>query len=270
MKKRLGAVLGVAALCLASAAAAETIVIPGSGSSQSMLRELATAFEKKNPGVQIEIPDSIGTGGGMKAAGEGKAVIARVGRKPNDKEAAYGLSFLAFARQPVVFATHPSVKLKGITRAQSRDLFTGKIASWKEVGGPDLKVRVISRPTSETNFKLLQQTIPEWKDLVVTERSKSAATDQEMVQFIAEYEGAIGFNVVSEVLEKGLSPCPSMVSPPATKPIRCAWTPGSSSSPGRSPAPSRPSWTSSSARRGRESCGRTTPSRQSGRSKERH
>ena len=206
MKKRLGAVLGVAALCLASAAAAETIVIPGSGSSQSMLRELATAFEKKNPGVRIEIPESIGTGGGMKAAGEGKAVIARVGRKPNDKEAAYGLSFLAFARQPVVFATHPSVKLKGITRAQSRDLFTGKIASWKEVGGPDLKVRVISRPTSETNFKLLQQTIPEWKDLVVTERSKSAATDQEMVQFIAEYEGAIGFNVVSEVLEKRLSP----------------------------------------------------------------
>lgn len=206
MKIRLGAVLAVAVLCLASTAVAETIVIPGSGSSQSMLRDLAAAFQKSSPGVKIEIPDSIGTGGGMKAAGEGQAVIARVGRKPNEKEAAYGLTFLAFARQPVVFATHPSVKLKGITRAQSRDLFTGKIASWKEVGGPDLKVRVIARPTSETNFKLLQQTIPEWKDLVVTERSKSAATDQEMVQFIGEYEGAIGFNVVSEVLEKGLSP----------------------------------------------------------------
>jgi len=206
MKNRLAAVLGAAALCLASAAAAETIVIPGSGSSQSMLRELAAAFEKQSPGVKIDIPDSIGTGGGMKAAGEGKAPIARVGRRPNEKEAPYGLNFLAFARQPVVFATHPAVKLKGITRAQSRDLFTGKIASWKEVGGPDLKVRIISRPTSETNFQLLQRSIPEWKDLVVTERSKSAATDQEMIQFIAEYEGAIGFNVISEVLEKGLTP----------------------------------------------------------------
>lgn len=206
MKRMLGAVLGFAVLCGASAVTAETIGIPGSGSSQSLLRDLAAAFEKTTPGVKIDIPDSVGTGGGMKAAGEGKAVIARVGRKPNDKEAAYGLVFLPFARQPVVFATHPSVKIKGLTRAQSRDLFSGKIVSWQDVGGPDLKVRIISRPTSETNFKLLQQSIPEWKDLVVTERSKSAATDQEMVQFIAEHEGAIGFNVISEVLEKGLSP----------------------------------------------------------------
>lgn len=205
MKKELVAVLGVATLFLASAASAETIVIPGSGSSQAMLRELGAAFEKANPGVKIDIPDSSGTGGGMKAAGEGKAAIARVGRKPNEKEAPYGLSYLLFARQPVVFATHPSVKIKGITRAQSRDLFAGKITTWREVGGPDLKVRIISRPPSETNFKILQQIIPEWKDLVVTERSKSAATDQEMVQFIAEYEGAIGFNVISEVLEKGLT-----------------------------------------------------------------
>lgn len=206
MRKSLGTVLGIAVFCFATAATAETIVIPGSGSSQSLLRELAAAFEKANPGVKIEIPESVGTGGGMKAAGEGKVVIARVGRKPNDKEAVYGLNYLPFARQPVVFATHPSVKLKGITRAQSRNLFTGQIASWKELGGPDLKVRIISRPTSETNFKLLQQSIPEWKDLVVTERSKAAATDQEMVQFISEYEGAIGFNVISEVLEKGLAP----------------------------------------------------------------
>lgn len=206
MNKTLVAVLALATLGLASSARAETIAIPGSGSSQGLLREMATAFAKTNPGVTIEIPDSVGTGGGMKAAGEGKAPIARVGRKPNDKEAVFGLEFLLFARQPVVLAAHPGVKVKGLTRAQSRDLFAGKITSWKDVGGPDVKVRVIARPPSETNLKILQAALAEWKDLAITEKSKSAATDQEMVQFIGEIEGAIGFNVISEILERGLTP----------------------------------------------------------------
>jgi len=187
-------------------AAAETLVIPGSGSMQAMLREHAAAFNKANPGTVVEIPDSIGTGGGMKAAGEGTARIARAGRKPGAKEAAYGLEYQVFAKQPVVFATHPGVKIKSLTRTQSRDLFTGKIANWKTLGGADLPVVVIGRDPGETNFQLIRATFEEWKDLALGPAAVIAKTDQEMNQFIATREGAVGFNVISEVLEKGQTP----------------------------------------------------------------
>lgn len=187
-------------------AAAESLVIPGSGSMQSLLRNVATAFNQANPGTVVEIPDSIGTGGGMKAAGEGSARIARVGRKPGAKEAAYGLQYQVFAKQPVVFATHPGVKIKSLSRAQSRDLFSGKISNWKTLGGPDLPVVVVGRDPGETNFELIRATFEEWKDLTMAPAAVIAKSDQEMIRLIATREGAVGFNVISEILEQGLTP----------------------------------------------------------------
>lgn len=186
--------------------AAETLVIPGSGSMQSLLRDLAGAFNSANPGTVVEIPDSIGTGGGMKAAGGGTARIARVGRRPGAKEAAFGLEYQVFALQPVVFATHPGVKIKTLTRAHSRDLFTGKITNWKSLGGPDLPVVVIGRDPDETNFQLIRATFEEWKDLAFGPAAVIAKSDQEMIKLIATREGAVGFNVISEVLQDGLTP----------------------------------------------------------------
>jgi len=200
------AALAALVLSPGRSAAAETVVIPGSGSMQSLLRDMAAAFNRSTPGIVVEIPDSIGTGGGMKAAGEGKAGIARVGRKPGAKESAYGLEYLVFAKQPVVFTVHPGVRIKALTRAQTRDLFSGKISNWKAVGGPDLPVVVVGRDPGETNFELIRSTFEEWKGLAMGSAAVIAKTDQEMVQLIASREGAVGFNVISEVLEKGLVP----------------------------------------------------------------
>jgi phosphate transport system substrate-binding protein len=186
--------------------AAETLVIPGSGSMQSLVRDLAAAFNAANRNVVVEVPDSIGTGGGFKAVGEGTATIARVGRRPGEKEAAYGLEFQVFALQPVVFAAHPGVGVKTLTKSQSRDLFAGKIANWKELGGADLPVVVIGREPGETNYQLIRKTFEEWKDLRLAPSAVVAKTDQEMVELIATRAGAVGFNVISEVLDRGLKP----------------------------------------------------------------
>ncbi len=189
---------------LALPALAETITIPGTGSSQLILREVAKIFMKANPGISVEVPDSSGTGGGYKAAGEGTAPLGRVSRKPNEKETGYNLTYLLFGKDPVVVVTHPGVKVKALTWAQGRDLLNGKITSWKEVGGPDLKVRVISRHPTESNFNMVKTIIPEWKGMEFTEKSKLANTDGECTQFVAENEGAIGVITMPDAMEKGL------------------------------------------------------------------
>jgi hypothetical protein len=46
--------------------AAETLVIPGTGSCEAVLKGLAGAFNAAHPGLEVSIPPSIGSRGGAR------------------------------------------------------------------------------------------------------------------------------------------------------------------------------------------------------------
>jgi len=198
-------VLSLLFAALATPAAAESFKIVGAGGPQGVLRDAAAAFSKANPGVTVEIPDSVGTGGGFKGVGEGEAAMGRVGRPAKGKEVEYGLDYLVFARSPAVFFAHPGVTVKGLTSAQTVALFAGSVTNWSQVGGPDLKVRVVTRQAGEANLDVMKKVFPGWKDLAITERSKLVNTDQEMSAAVAENAGAIGFGPLNEGRDKKLT-----------------------------------------------------------------
>lgn len=185
--------------------AAETVTVAGTGASQVMLRGLAVAYGQAHPGVQIEVPDSVGTGGGIKAAAEGSAQLGRVARPLKDKEKGYGLSYVAFARVPIVFATHPSAGVKDLHTAQVLDLFSGKATDWSEVGGKTGKIRVVTRYKGETTLEALEKQLPGWAGITVTEKSKVSPTDPENAENIAAYEGAVGFTTLDLAAKHGLT-----------------------------------------------------------------
>ena len=83
------------------------LVIPGTGDSQSVLLLLAQRFEELHPGTTVIIPDSIGSGGGIRAVAEGTAVIARIARTLNEREREYGLTYRVFATSPAVVRVGP-------------------------------------------------------------------------------------------------------------------------------------------------------------------
>ena len=52
------------AICLAGTSVlAEQLVIPGTGASEVILQELAAAFNAENPGSEVIVPPSVGSGG---------------------------------------------------------------------------------------------------------------------------------------------------------------------------------------------------------------
>ena len=79
------AILG---LCLAgvNAASAETrrLDIVGTGDGIDVLRAIAANFMQQEGSVQIEVPPSIGSGGGIAAVGSGKAILGRIARRLTD------------------------------------------------------------------------------------------------------------------------------------------------------------------------------------------
>jgi len=99
---------------------------------------------------------------------------------------------------------HPEVPVRNLTPAQLRGIFAGEIVSWKQVGGPDLRIRVVRREEADSSLAVLRWTIPAFLDLKLTERSKLAMTTQEAIDSIKENPGAIGFGSYSAALAKEL------------------------------------------------------------------
>ncbi|MBA3015154.1 MAG: substrate-binding domain-containing protein [Proteobacteria bacterium] len=171
--------------------AQETLMVAGTGENQEVVRALAKKFEELHSGVTVEVPDSIGSGGGIKALLKGKTDLARTGRPLKDSEKS-GLVEVKFGQTPVVFATHPTVTtVDNLTTAQILDIFSGKINNWKEVGGPDNKIYPTSREVGDSARIVLEALMPGFKDLQFV--SKEFFTSAEAVQALADHEFTIGY-----------------------------------------------------------------------------
>lgn len=194
MKKvfRFFAALFVAVL-ISVPAMAEEITIVGTGSGAEILEGLGKAFAKANPGVTIAIPKSIGSGGAIKAAGTDAAQIGRVARGINDKEKPFGLTYLPIAKMPIVIMTHKGVGVKNLSPQQICDIYSGKIANWKEVGGQDGVIRVIRREDGDSSLDVLLKTLPGFKDITTTTKSKTTLSDPETVELAEKTPGAIAY-----------------------------------------------------------------------------
>lgn len=211
MKNNLRCLTLTALLCGLSAgalAADRTLTIPGTGASTVMLKALGEAFSKSRPGVTVDVPPSVGSGGGIKSVGEEKTELGRVARKIKEKEKGYGLTYLPFARVPIVFAAHPGIKLKGLTTAQATDVFSGKTTDWKELGGPEKKIRVVTRPEGESTLDALRATLKPWADLKITPQSKATDSEDQTAATLASTEGGFGFTVYDLAVKAGLTVFP--------------------------------------------------------------
>ncbi|MGK7917306.1 MAG: PstS family phosphate ABC transporter substrate-binding protein, partial [Prochloraceae cyanobacterium] len=61
------------------------------------------------------------------------------------QEYGFKIKQIPVAIDGIAFAVNPELNLTGLTLAQLRDIYTGKITNWKQVGGPNLKIVPYSR-----------------------------------------------------------------------------------------------------------------------------
>ncbi len=160
---------------------AEEITIVGTGSGMPLLRAVGDAFAKANPGVNVLVPGSIGSSGGIKAVGTDKYKIGRVARDIKDTEKHYELTMIPFAKMLIVFFVNKSVSLKDLTPSQVCDIYSGKLENWGNIGGKEGRIRVIRREDGDSSLKVLLKSFPGFKDITLTSRSKTTFTDQETI-----------------------------------------------------------------------------------------
>jgi phosphate transport system substrate-binding protein len=186
----------------AGPASAGDLVIPGTGDGLDMLRHLAADYTAKNPETRVIVPPSIGSGGGKVAVALDRVQLGRVAVPLSAADEANGMVAVSIVRVPTVFFAHASVRITDLTAHQTAEIFAGNIKSWAEVGGPDLRIRVVRREEADSTLQVLRATMSDWKDLVFTDRSKTAVTTQEAFETVSNYEGAIGFGPYSRTIEQ--------------------------------------------------------------------
>ncbi|QYZ67588.1 MAG: hypothetical protein OI74_15430 [Gammaproteobacteria bacterium (ex Lamellibrachia satsuma)] len=149
-----------------SCIAAEQVSICGTGDSQLLLRVLGKKFEADHPDITINVPDSVGSGGGIRAVVKGRCDLARVARPLQEREKHFKLTYWLFARSPIAFVLHPSMERpRNLTGKQINGIYSGNLERWDQAGGDKGKIYVINREEGDSSRHILEKNLPGFSDI---------------------------------------------------------------------------------------------------------
>jgi phosphate transport system substrate-binding protein len=176
------------------------LVIPGTGACEDILRSLAAAFNESNTDYEVIIPASTGSSGGIRSTGNDENIMGRVARAIKEDEEEYGLSYLAFAKDMVVFGVSDNVGINNLTTAQLLGIFSGTISNWNETGGNDSNINVFIREESDSSFLIIKENIPAFESLNFSENAQMFYHNYEMVDSLETFLNSIGWLTGSDLI----------------------------------------------------------------------
>jgi phosphate transport system substrate-binding protein len=196
MKKWTVLAVAIAFLLTAPAAWAGRLVINGSTTVLPIAQKCVEAFSKENPDIQISLSGG-GSSNGIKALLDGSTDVANASRFIKDKEVkmavekgVYPVPF-SVAYDSIIPVVHPSNPMTDISIEQLRDIYTGKIKNFKDVGGPDLQIVVNSRDTSSGTYETWEEKVMAKEK--VAPRASVMASNGAIVQAVSNNKYGIGY-----------------------------------------------------------------------------
>ncbi len=157
MKKTL--ILTLAALLLlGTAVSAESITVKGSDTMVILAQRWAEIYMSKHPGTSIQVTGG-GSGTGISALINGTTDICNASRpmKKSEKEKlkvrfnSLGVE-IKTAKDGLSIYVNESNPVKEFSVDQLKQIYTGKITNWKQVGGPDAKIILYSRENNSGTY----------------------------------------------------------------------------------------------------------------------
>jgi len=134
-----------------------TVAISGSTSVGPLAEKLAHAYaEQDNTNIEI---NQIGSSAGITNAISGVSEIGMSSRDLKEEELASGLKEIVIAYDGIVVVTHPTNKIKDLTMEQVKMIFTGEVTNWKDLGGDDLEIVVVSREDGSGSRDAFQEIV---------------------------------------------------------------------------------------------------------------
>jgi phosphate transport system substrate-binding protein len=175
----------------------QVVHIRGSDTMSRLLTRWAEEYMRLHPDIAI-YTEGGGTETGIHALINGSADLAAASRPLRAEEAramlenrrTLGFSILT-SKDALSVYLHPSNPVRNLTLQHLRGLFSGRISSWSEIGGPPLPVQVIGRPPNSGTFLFFEEHVLQGESYAST--TLTIPTTNALIKKIMSEPGAIGY-----------------------------------------------------------------------------
>src|SRR4051794_3570930 len=180
-----------------TSAYADRLVIKGSDTlGAKLVPQLAEQFKSQNPGTTFDIAAE-GSTTGIAAITDGTAQIGMSSRRAKPAEVGAATS-KGVNMKPTIVAydgiaviVNANNPLKGLTKKQVEQIFTGEIADWSAVGGGSGKISIYTRNTSSGTYS-------DFKELAMKKRdyaggSQKMAGNEQIASEVGKSANGIGY-----------------------------------------------------------------------------
>jgi phosphate transport system substrate-binding protein len=107
------------------------------------------------------------------------------------QDAGKAVKEVVFANDAISVVVNPGNKVDQLTREQLEGIYTGKIKSWKEVGGDDLPIVLYSRESSSGTYEFFKEHVLMNKNYASSALLMPATGA--IIQSVSQTKGAVGY-----------------------------------------------------------------------------
>lgn len=214
MKRIITASVLALATALPLGALADTqITAVGSTALLPLVKQSAADYAAKHPDAKIEVS------GGGSFVGIAQASSGAADMGDSDVVAPGNSGLVDHKVAVVVFAVaaNPSAGVTNLSAKQIRDIFSGRITNWKDVGGKDQQIVIINRPRTSGTRAVFKSTIMGVSN--VTESGLTEDSSGAVTTMVSTTPGAVTYVSLSYTKDKpvtvikvnGIAPLPQNV-----------------------------------------------------------
>lgn len=184
------ALIAVLALAGCGQTDKRTITTAGSTALQPLVQIAAKDFMNKNAGIQVNVSGG-GSFTGLNNVASGAVDIGNSDVFVTDELKDKGLVDHQIAIAPFLIIVNKDVTLDNLTQAKMKDIFTGKVTNWKDVGGKDEKISIIGRAKSSGSRATISKIVMDGADF--TDAAIAQDSTGNLITGVAQTPGAIGY-----------------------------------------------------------------------------
>lgn len=166
----------------------ERVMVVGSSTIAPLLSELGKAYEKNHPTVRIEVQAG-GSSRGVLDVRNGAAQLGMVSRelKPDERD----LQSALIAKDGVGIILNKANPVAQLSKSQVVGIYTGKLTNWKELGGDDVPITVVSKAEGRSTLEVFSGYLGvPYKDIAA---HVIIGDNQQGIQTVAASPAAIGY-----------------------------------------------------------------------------
>jgi phosphate transport system substrate-binding protein len=183
-----------------------SLTVTGSDTMVHLATAWAEAFMKENPKAEIAVNGG-GSGVGLTALINGTTDVATASRQIKDEETKAGEAKgitpkeNPVARDGIAVVVNPENPISELTIEQLKKIFTGAVTNWKDVGGNDEPIGLLSRESSSGTYEFFREHVMNKEDY--SSKARLMPATSAIIEAVKQDKGAIGYVGLGYAIEAG-------------------------------------------------------------------